>query len=128
MRQLEFFSNIILLHYFIWDVQFIEMTLDDGDDEEEEPPKKRGRKPKNPQMPKKTKPAKISRAEERRQKEAHYMNLWREARAELKVMRQQLKDETLQESIDELNVDIAGLKKKKDEWAKFLGITESAEL
>jgi FtsZ-interacting cell division protein YlmF len=107
--------------------QFIEMTLDDDDEEEEyeEPPKKRGRKPKNhasAPLPKLKKSKGISRSEERRQQEMHYMNLWREARAELKVMRQQLKVETIQESIDELNVDIAGLKRKKDEWAKLLGI------
>ncbi|KAL3800219.1 hypothetical protein ACHAWO_005686 [Cyclotella atomus] len=108
-------------------VKFIEMTLDDDDEEEEyeEPPKKRGRKPKNhasAPLPKLKKSKRISRSEERRQQEMHYMNLWRETRAELKVMRQQLKVETIQESIDELNVDIAGLKRKKDEWAKLLGI------
>jgi hypothetical protein len=37
-----------------------------------------------------------------------------------------LKVETIQESIDELNVDIAGLKRKKDEWAKLLGIEGAA--
>ena len=116
-------------------MQFIEMTLDDDDDDEEEemiteePRKKRGRPPKN-SVGKSSKPKKsaaISRPEERRQQEIHYMNLWREARSELKVMREQLKVETIQESIDELNADIAGLRARKDEWAKHLGI-EGAEV
>jgi uncharacterized protein HemX len=109
------------------------MTLEDDDVDEEfeiedEPPKKkrgRPRKSSNKNTAIKPKHKANSRAEERRQQEAHYMSLWREARAELKVMRQQLKVETIQESIDELHTDIAGLKRKKDEWSKFLGIENS---
>jgi len=108
------------------------MTLDDEDDVEEERPKKRGRKPKNSRKSKaKAKSLKTAvnpRSEERRQREMHYMTLWRKAREELKTMRQQLKEETIQESIEELNEDIAGLRKKKDEWAKFLGIEGSDTL
>lgn len=120
-------TNALTGLYVFIITKFMEMTLEDGDDDEgeeyaeEQRPKKRGRKPKNATS--KVKKSKgLSRSEERRQQEMHYMNLWREARAELKVMRQQLKVETIQESVDELNADIAGLRRKKDEWAKFLGI------
>eukprot|EP00804_Cyclotella_cryptica_P030741 CCRYP_009159-RA/>CCRYP_009159-RA protein AED:0.00 eAED:0.00 QI:200/1/1/1/1/1/2/400/339 len=60
--------------------------------------------------------------EERRRQELHYLNLWKEARAELRVMRQELAAETDEEVVEELKRDILGLKKRKEEFAKFLGI------
>lgn len=52
----------------------------------------------------------------------HYLQLWKEARAELRTMRQELVGETDVEVIEEVKRDMIGLKKRKDELAKFLGI------
>jgi hypothetical protein len=103
-------------------VKFIESTMDEEEEEVQEPKKKRGRKSKKDSTSKKTVPKGPSRQEERRNQEMHYMNLWREARSELQVMRKELKEEHNEEAAEELRGDIAGLKKKKEEWAKLLGI------
>ena len=65
--------------------------------------------------------------DERRRQEMHYLQLWKEARAELRGMRQELANETEEEVAEELRKDMAGLKKRKDELAKFLGIEEDAK-
>ena len=62
--------------------------------------------------------------EERRKQEMHYLQLWKEARAELRAMRQELVGETDGEVIEEVKRDMIGLKKRKDELAKFLGIEQ----
>ena len=54
----------------------------------------------------------------------HYLQLWKEARAELRAMRQELVGETDGEVIEEVKRDMIGLKKRKDELAKFLGIEQ----
>jgi hypothetical protein len=60
--------------------------------------------------------------EERRKQELHYLQLWKEARAELRAMRQELVGEDDLEVVEELRRDMIGLKKRKDELAKFLGL------
>lgn len=60
--------------------------------------------------------------EERRKQEMHYMQLWKEARAELRSMRQELAGETDEEVIEEIKRDMVGLQKRKNELAKFLGL------
>lgn len=64
--------------------------------------------------------------EERRKQEMHYMQLWKEARAELRGMRQELASETDEEVIEEIRRDMAGLQKRKNELAKFLGLEVDA--
>lgn len=54
--------------------------------------------------------------------EQHWMVMWKDARIELKKLRENLKGETDEKVKDELKRDIDGLKKKKDEWAELLGM------
>ena len=54
--------------------------------------------------------------------EHHWMFMWRDARIELKKLREELESETDEKVKKELMVDIEGLKKKKDEWAALLGM------
>lgn len=51
------------------------------------------------------------------------MAMWKEAKADLKKLRDDLKDETAQ-VLDELKSDIECLKKKKDKWAMLLGMNK----
>lgn len=59
---------------------------------------------------------------ERRKQEAHYMKLWKEARAELRNMRAELMNETDEDAIEDIRRDMVGLMKKKSDLARFLGI------
>ena len=127
-------------------VQFIEVTLDDSDAEDEEPADpqravKRARrnldentidaiirveaKMRDPSSSTSLKSG--FKPEERRRQEMHYLQLWKETRAELRSMRKELVGETDPEVIEEVMSDMAGLKKKKDDLAKFLGIETIAE-
>jgi protein subunit release factor A len=54
--------------------------------------------------------------------EQHWMTMWKDAKTELKKLREELKGETDEEIKDELKSDIDCLKKKKDEWAMLLGM------
>lgn len=56
--------------------------------------------------------------------ERHWMMMWKDSRAELKKLREELKGETDDEVLTELKTDIESLQKKKDEWAKLLGMKE----
>ena len=56
--------------------------------------------------------------------ERHWMAMWKEAKAELKKLRDALKDETDAQVLDELKSDIECLKKKKDKWAMLLGMNK----
>lgn len=56
--------------------------------------------------------------------ERHWMMMWKDSRAELKKLRDELKDETDAEVLAELKTDIECLQKKKDEWAKLMGMKE----
>lgn len=124
--------------------QFIELTLDDSDEEEEEPAKTRAVKRARRKLDENTIDAIVRveakmrdpsssislkkgfKPDERRRQEMHYLQLWKEARAELRGMRQELANETDEEVVEELRKDMAGLKKRKEELAKFLGIEEDA--
>ena len=56
--------------------------------------------------------------------ERHWMIMWQNARIELKKMRDELKNETDADAevLAELKTDIECLQKKKDEWAKLMGM------
>ena len=54
--------------------------------------------------------------------ERHWMEMWKDARAELSKLRKELKEETDEEVLLELKSDIEALKRKKDEWAMHLGM------
>ena len=56
--------------------------------------------------------------------ERHCMEMWLRAKAELKKLREELKNETDVEVLAELTMDIECLIKKKDEWASLLGMKE----
>ena len=56
--------------------------------------------------------------------ERHWMAMWKDVKAELKTLREELKDETDGEVKTELKSDIDCLKKKKDEWALLWGMKE----
>ena len=56
--------------------------------------------------------------------ERHCMEMWLRAKAELKKLREELKEEKDAEVLAELTMDIECLKRKKDEWATLLGMKE----
>lgn len=56
--------------------------------------------------------------------EQHWMVMWRNARSELKKLREDRKGETDTEVLYELKSEIDALKKKRDEWAALLGMKE----
>ena len=57
-------------------------------------------------------------------KERHWMEMWKDARAELRQLRGDLRNEVDVEVRAELMQDIEGLKKRKNDWGKLLGINE----
>ena len=61
--------------------------------------------------------------EECRIQEIHWMEMWKDANAQLKQLRAELKDEANDVVRAELLVDIEGLKKRKGDMAKLLGMT-----
>ncbi len=50
------------------------------------------------------------------------MAMWKDAKNELRQLRQDLKEEVDPEVRDELAQDIDGLKRRKEEWARMLGL------
>jgi hypothetical protein len=71
---------------------------------------------------------KLLTVEELRVQERHWMEMWRDAKNELKTLREDLKEETNEEVRNELLMDIEGLKKRKGDWAKLLGLNEGASM
>ncbi len=69
---------------------------------------------------------KILSVEELRIQERHWMEMWKDAKNELRQLRQDLKDEADEEVRAELMADIEGLKKRKGDWARLLGLNENA--
>ena len=67
---------------------------------------------------------KLLSVEELRVQEKHWMEMWKEAKAELKQARDDLKNEVDEEVRAELMADIEGLKRRKGDWAKLLGLNE----
>jgi len=67
----------------------------------------------------------ILTVEERRTQERHWMEMWKDAKNELKQLRQDLKGEMDEEVRAELMADIAGIKKRKGDWARLLGLNEA---
>lgn len=67
---------------------------------------------------------KILSVDELRVQERHWMEMWKDAKNELKHLRQDLKVEADEEVRGELIADIDGLKKRKGDWAKLLGLND----
>ena len=65
--------------------------------------------------------------DELRVQEAHWMAMWKDSKNELKQMREDLKNEDDEEVRAEMMADIEGLKKRKGDWAKLLGLNEVAQ-
>ncbi|KAL7547587.1 hypothetical protein ACHAWF_010877 [Thalassiosira exigua] len=70
--------------------------------------------------------SKVLSVEELRVQERHWMEMWKEAKNELKQMRQDLKEEADEDVRAELMADIEGLKRRKGDWAKLLGLKDGA--
>eukprot|EP00584_Thalassiosira_punctigera_P010534 CAMPEP_0172532604 /NCGR_PEP_ID=MMETSP1067-20121228/5593_1 /TAXON_ID=265564 ORGANISM="Thalassiosira punctigera, Strain Tpunct2005C2" /NCGR_SAMPLE_ID=MMETSP1067 /ASSEMBLY_ACC=CAM_ASM_000444 /LENGTH=253 /DNA_ID=CAMNT_0013317137 /DNA_START=19 /DNA_END=780 /DNA_ORIENTATION=+ len=62
---------------------------------------------------------------ERRTQERHWMEMWKDAKNELRQIRQDLKVEVDEDVRRELMADIDGLKRRKGEWARLLGLNEA---
>ncbi|KAL7430891.1 hypothetical protein ACHAXH_006783 [Discostella pseudostelligera] len=69
---------------------------------------------------------KMLTVEELRIQERHWMEMWKDAKNELKQLREDLKKETDEEVRKELLLDIEGWKKRKGDWAKLLGLNEGS--
>jgi len=67
---------------------------------------------------------KILSVDELRVQERHWMEMWKDAKNELKQLRQDLKDELDEEVRAELVEDINGLRRRKGDWAKLLGLND----
>lgn len=59
---------------------------------------------------------------EKRVQERHWMEMWRDAKNELRQLRQDLKEEEDPEVRAELVADIDGLRKRKRDWGSLLGL------
>eukprot|EP00578_Thalassiosira_sp_NH16_P009954 CAMPEP_0181117036 /NCGR_PEP_ID=MMETSP1071-20121207/22276_1 /TAXON_ID=35127 /ORGANISM="Thalassiosira sp., Strain NH16" /LENGTH=245 /DNA_ID=CAMNT_0023201333 /DNA_START=79 /DNA_END=816 /DNA_ORIENTATION=+ len=68
----------------------------------------------------------ILSVEELRVQERHWMEMWKDAKNELKELRRDLKEEPDEEVRAELIADIDGLKRRKGDWAKLLGLHDSS--
>lgn len=69
---------------------------------------------------------KLLSTSELRVQEAHWMAMWKDSRNELRQLREDLKSEDDEEVRAELLADIEGLKKRKGDWAKLLGLNEAS--
>jgi len=69
---------------------------------------------------------KILGPDELRVQERHWMEMWKDSKNELKQLREDLKNEMDDDVRAELMADIEGLKKRKGDWAKLLGLTEAS--
>lgn len=68
---------------------------------------------------------KVLSVEELRVQEKHWMEMWRDSKNELRQLRQDLKEEPDEEVRAELQRDIEGMKKRKGDWARLLGLNDS---
>ena len=71
--------------------------------------------------------ANIFRSKKQLVQESHWMAMWKDSKNELKQMREDLKNEDDEEVRAEMMADIEGLKKRKGDWAKLLGLNEAAQ-
>ncbi len=76
------------------------------------------------QKPSSAKETKKQMSVESMTQERHWMAMWKDAKAELKKLREEIKDELDDEVKAELKSDIDSLRKKKDEWAVLLGMKD----
>jgi len=68
---------------------------------------------------------KLLSVDELRVQERHWMAMWKDAKNELRTLRQDLRGEVDEEVRAELMADIEGLKKRKGDWARLLGLNEA---
>ena len=52
------------------------------------------------------------------------MEMWKDSKNELKLLREDLKNELDEDVRVELMADIEGLKKRKGDWGRLLGLNE----
>ena len=71
---------------------------------------------------------KLLTVEELRVQESHWMAMWKDASAELRQLRLDLKNEEDPDVRGELMADIEGLKKRKGDWSKLLGLSDSPDI
>lgn len=71
---------------------------------------------------------KLLTVDELRVQESHWMAMWKDASAELRQLRLDLKNEEDPDVRGELMADIEGLKKRKGDWSKFLGLSDSPDI
>lgn len=64
----------------------------------------------------------VSGSQERRSQEKHWMDMWMTTSRELTRLRQESKEETDEEVMEEIREDILGLRKKKADFARRLGM------
>ncbi len=70
---------------------------------------------------------KLLTVDELRVQESHWMAMWKDATAELRQLRLDLKNEVDPNVRGELIADIEGLKKRKGDWAKLLGLSDASD-
>ncbi|KAL3789938.1 hypothetical protein ACHAW5_005483 [Stephanodiscus triporus] len=70
---------------------------------------------------------KLLTVDELRVQERHWMEMWKDATAQLRQLRIDLKDEVDADVRAELIADIEGLKKRKGDWAKLLGLDDASD-
>jgi hypothetical protein len=70
---------------------------------------------------------KLLTVDELRVQERHWMEMWKDATAQLRQLRTDLKNEVDDEVRAELLADIDGMKKRKGDWAKLLGLNDMPE-
>jgi hypothetical protein len=76
----------------------------------------------------KVKGEKILSVDELRVQEKHWMEMWKECKSELKQLREDLKNEMDDGVRAEMEEDVRGLKKRKGDWAKLLGLNASDDV
>ena len=70
----------------------------------------------------KVKGEKILSVDQLRVQEKHWMEMWKECKNELKQLREDLKNEMDDDVRAEMMADVEGMKKRKGDWAKLLGL------
>ncbi|KAL3787761.1 hypothetical protein HJC23_009812 [Cyclotella cryptica] len=83
---------------------------------------KKNAKPPTPKKPRLSVPvANVEVVEAKIKREEHNLKMWRDAREELKRLKQELKEAEDDEDVQELEADILGFKNRKASFARLLG-------
>ena len=65
---------------------------------------------------------KLLNPEELRTQERHWMEMWKDSRTKLRQLRKDLREETDPDIKAEIEEDIEGLKRRKNDWSTLLGL------